>query len=156
MRLLLGSAAALAVAAPACAQSVALKPLVEARLRYENVDQQDLAENADALTLRIRAGVEAASGPWHAIVEAQGTMALVDDYYDGLHGAPLRPLVADPENVAIHRAQLQYKSRAFTLTAGRQRIGLDDERFVGTSPFRQNAQSFDAVRAEVTPLPGLK
>jgi hypothetical protein len=156
MRLLMGSAAALAAAAPACAQEVAVKPVVEARLRYENVEQRDLAEQSDALTLRIRAGIEAKSGPWSALVVAQGNTALVGDYYDGLYGAPTRPLIADPENVALYRAQLQYKDRNFAMTAGRQVIALDDERFVGNAGFRQNAQTFDAVRAEVTPLPGLK
>lgn len=156
MRLLLGSLATLAVAAPACAQDISFKPLAEARLRYENVDQADIAAEADALTLRIRAGGEVQSGPWSLLAEAQGTMALIDDYYDGLHGAATWPLVADPENVALYRAQLQYKRNGLALTAGRQRIALDDERFVGNVGFRQNAQTFDAVRAEVTPLPGLK
>ncbi|MGK6356752.1 hypothetical protein ACMGDH_16180 [Sphingomonas sp. DT-207] len=155
MRLLLGSVAGLVIAAPACAQ-VELKPLAEARLRYEHVDQQDLPEESDAATLRIRAGVEAKSGEWSALAVVQGNMALADDYYDGLHGAATRPLVADPENIALYRAQLQYRNRSFAVTAGRQLIALDDERFVGNAAIRQNAQTFDAVRAEVTPLPGLK
>ena len=154
MRLVIGTAAMLAVAGPACAQQV--KALAEARLRYEHVEQDGLAQGADAVTARVRAGVQVSEGPWSALVEAQGTVALGDHYYDGLHGAALRPLVADPENVALYRAQLQYKSKPLTVTVGRQRIALDDERFVGSVPFRQNAQSFDAVRAEVTPAKGLK
>ena len=54
------------------------------------------------------------------------------------------------------RAQLRYASPSFAVTAGRQRIGLDDERFIGAVPFRQNGQSFDAVRAEITPAKGVK
>jgi hypothetical protein len=100
--------------------------------------------------------VQASTGPWTALVEAQGTLAVVDDYYDGLHAAATRALVADPENIALYRAQLQYKTRAVAVTAGRQRIALDDERFVGNVAFRQNAQTFDAVRVELTPLKGLK
>ncbi|MBO9623816.1 MAG: hypothetical protein J7500_14000 [Sphingomonas sp.] len=156
MRLFIGSAAVLAAAAPACAQDVTLKPLVEARLRWENVEQQGLPEEADAVTVRVRAGVEAHSGRWSALAEAQGVMAIVDDYYDGLHGVQTRPLVADPENVALYRAQLQYKSPALTLTAGRQRISLDEDRFVDAALFRQSAQTYDAVRGEWTPLKGLK
>lgn len=146
----------LAAGTPAAAQTVQLKPLLDARLRYEHVDQDGLAQKADAATARVRAGVEAKSGPFAALVEGQGTLALVDDHYDGLQGAAARPLVADSENVALYRAQVQYKSKPLTLTAGRQRIALDDERFVGTVNFRQNGQTFDAVRAEVTPLTGLK
>ncbi|NIJ38481.1 hypothetical protein FHR22_003192 [Sphingopyxis panaciterrae] len=147
---------ALAPAGVAHAQSITLRPLGEARLRYESVDQQGLAADADALTLRIRAGVEANAGPWSALVEGQGTLAMVDDYFDGLRGPANRPLVADPGNIALARAQIRYASPAFTMTAGRQRIALDDERFVGSVGFRQNGQSFDAVRAEVTPLKGVK
>lgn len=148
--LLLGMAAA----TPAAAQT--LKPLAEARLRYEQADQDGLASDSDALTLRVRAGVQASQGPLSALIEAQGNLAIAGDYYDGLHGAAARPLIADPQNVAISRAQLALKLPAVTLTAGRQRILLDDERFVGAVGFRQNGQSFDAVRAEVTPLKGLK
>lgn len=146
----------IAVATPAAAQTVQLKALFDARLRYEHVDQDGLVQKADAATARVRAGVEAKTGALSALVEGQGTLALVGEYYDGLHGAVTRPLVADPENVALYRAQLQYKSKPLTLTAGRQRIALDDERFVGAVNFRQNGQTFDAVRAEVTPLAGLK
>jgi len=147
----------LAAGAPAAAQTIQLKPLVDVRVRYEHVDQGGLADKAaEALTARVRAGLEAKSGAVSALVEGQGTLALVDDYYDGLHGAATRPLIADPENVALYRAQLQYKSKPLTLTAGRQRIALDDERFVGAVNFRQNGQTFDAVRAEITAVPKLK
>jgi hypothetical protein len=147
---------ALAPAGAAHAQDIVLKPLGEARLRYENVDQDGLADDAEALTLRVRAGVEAKAGHWSALVEGQGNLAIVDSYFDGLHGAATRPLIADPENIALTRAQLRYSQPAFTLTAGRQRLAYDDERFVGAVPFRQNGQSFDAVRAEVTPIKGVK
>lgn len=147
---------ALAPAGVAHAQHVTLKPLGEARLRYEQVDQDGITADADALTLRLRAGVEAKAGRWSALVEGQGNLAVVDGYFDGLHGAATRPLVADPENIALARAQLRYAAPSFAITAGRQRIALDDERFVGAVPFRQNGQSFDAVRAEITPIKGVK
>jgi hypothetical protein len=147
---------ALAPAGAAHAQDVTLKPLGEARLRYEQVDQDGVAADADALTLRVRAGVEAKAGRWSALVEGQGNLALVHDYFDGLHGAATRPLVADPQNIALARAQIRYATPAFAFTAGRQRIALDDERFIGAVPFRQNGQSFDAVRAEITPIKGVK
>ncbi len=53
----------------------------------------------------------------------------------GSHGAATRPLVADPQNIALYRAQLQYRTKALAVTAGRQRIALDDERFVGIGRF---------------------
>ena len=155
MKQWMGAAAALAAAGGAHAQ-ITLKPTVDARLRYEHVEQDGIAADADALTARVRAGVAASGGPFAALAEAQGTLAIVGDYYDGLHGAATRPLVADPQNVALYRAQLQYKSKPLTVTGGRQRIALDDERFVGAVNFRQNGQTFDAGRVELTPLPHLK
>lgn len=143
-------------ATPALAQDIALKPIAEARLRYETVDQAGLPDDAEALTIRVRSGVQASSGPLTAIVEAQGTLALVGDYYDGLHGAATRPLIADPQDIALYRAELQYRAKGIALTVGRQSIAFDDERFVGAVPFRDNSQTFDAARMEWTGVKGLK
>ena len=121
-------AASCAAAGPACAQDIALKPLIEGRIRYEHVDQAGLPLDADAVTLRARAGIQASSGAIVATVQAQGTLAVIDDYYDGLTGPATRPLVADPQNVALYLANLQYKSAPVTVTAGRQKLMLDDER----------------------------
>lgn len=155
------AAAVLVVGGVACAgsaqaQDITVKPVAEARVRYEHVDQDGIAANADALTVRVRGGAQATSGALSATMVAQGNLAVVDHYYDGVNGAATRPLVADPQNIALYIAQLQYKAKGVTLTAGRQKIALDDERFVGNVAFRDNAQTFDAVRAEVTPVKGLK
>lgn len=155
------SAAVLVVAGaaasePGHARDFILKPVVEARLRYEHVEQDGIAERADAVTVRARAGVNATSGAFSATIVGQGTLAVVDRYYDGVTGAATRPLVADPQNIALYSAQLQYRTKAVILTAGRQKIALDDERFIGNVAFRDNAQTFDAVRAELTPAKGLK
>jgi hypothetical protein len=151
-----GGTVLLATAMPAAAQDVTLKPLVDARLRYETVDQDGLPRDADAVTMRIRSGVEADAGAWSALVEAQGNLAIVPHYFDGLSSDTSRPLVADPENIALYRAQLRYAQGGLAVTAGRQRIVLDDERFVGASNFRQNGQTFDAVRVEWSPTAELK
>ncbi|WP_373276473.1 alginate export family protein [Sphingomonas kyungheensis] len=143
------------IAMPAAAQT--LTPLVEARLREEHVVQDGLPDSSDAVTARIRAGVQAKRGAWTALAEAQGNLAIVGDYYDGLHGsATQRPQIGDPQNIALYRAQLQYRSDPLTVTAGRQRLQIDDERFVGAAGFRNNGQTFDAVRAELRPLRGVK
>lgn len=157
MKTLLASAAALAVGGPASAQQIALKPIAEARLRYEHARQEGLpTETSDALTARLRAGVTATNGSFAATVVGQGSFALIDDYYDGVNGAATRPIIADPRNIALYIAQIRHQSKALALTAGRQKIVLDDERFVGNVAFRDNAQTFDAVRAELTPAKGLK
>jgi hypothetical protein len=138
------------------AQEVKLSPLVDARLREEHVEQDGIADSAEAVTLRIRAGLLAKADGWSALVEAQGTVAIGDRYYDGLNGPPTRPLVADPQTVALYRAQVQYKDKVTTLTMGRQRISLDDDRFVDAGLFRQNGQTYDAARAEWAGVRGLR
>jgi len=143
-----------ALAAPVGAQTIT--PLIEARLRHEHVEQDGLTDDADAVTARIRAGLQVNEGPWSALVESEGSLAIVGDYYDGLHGAAtLHPQVSDPQTIALYRAQIRYRSDPLTVTAGRQRLALADERFVGTALFRNNGQSFDAVRAEIAPLAGV-
>ncbi len=142
-------------AAPAAAQTIT--PLIDTRLRHEHVEQNGLRDDADAVTARIRAGLQVTEGPWSALAEAQGNLAIVGKYYDGLQGsATSRPQIADPQSIALYRAQLQYRSAPLTVTAGRQRIQLEDERFVGAAGIRNNGQTFDAVRAEIVPVTGVK
>ena len=148
--------ASLLAALPATAQTVTLTPLAEARLRWEQVDQADLPRRSDAVTTRLRTGIAATAGHWSALAEAQGNLAIVPDYFDGVHPDATRPLIGDPQSIGLYRAQVQYKSAPLTLTAGRQRIALDDERFVGAAQIRNNGQTFDAVRAELVPVKGVK
>ncbi len=157
MRFLAVPCLLLATVAPVAAETVKLKPLVEARLREEHVEQDGLPQDSDAVTVRVRSGVEATSGRWSALAEAQGNLAIVGDYYNGVEGsATIRPLIGDPESIGLYRAQIQYRAPGATITAGRQRIMLEDERFVGGAAIRNNGQTFDAVRAQIEPLKGVK
>jgi hypothetical protein len=61
---------------------------------------------------------------------------------------PQFAVIADPENAELNRLQLQYRFREGSVTLGRQRINLDDQRWVGSVGWRQNEQTFDAVRGE--------
>jgi len=65
-----------ALAAPAMAAPLTFKPLIDTRLRYENVDQTGVAREADAITARVRAGYELSSGPFSFLAEAEGTLAI--------------------------------------------------------------------------------
>lgn len=141
---------------PAHAGELKFKPIIDARLRYENVDQAGIANEADAVTLRLRAGGEVTKGRFSLLAEAEGTLAILEDYNSTSNLKTLFPVVADPQNVELNRLQLQYKSKATTATLGRQRINLDDQRFVGSVGWRQNEQTFDAARVEYTGVKGLK
>lgn len=146
-----------AFATPALATPFELKPIADARLRLETVDQEGLPKAARAITARIRGGAEGTSGNWSLLAEGEATVALGEGYDSGLNGQIAYPLVADPGNVELNRFQLQYRGIADTLvTVGRQRISLDDQRFVGSSGWRQNEQTFDAIRFESKPFDRLK
>jgi len=146
-----------AVASPALAEPLKFKPLIDARLRYENVDQTGIAKEADAITARVRAGYELSSGPFSFLAEAEGTLAISEKYNSGLNGKTAHPLVADPQNIELNRIQLQFKGIPKTVvTGGRQRINLDDQRFVGAVGWRDNEQTFDAARIEWSGVKNLK
>ena len=162
LRIISGAVCALALAAPGAAQTagqaersdhVQFRPIIDARLRYEHVDQGVL--DADALTLRLRAGVEARYGPFTLLAESEATVAPVNDYnafaFPLVNERQRRPqyaVVADPENIELNRLQLQYRLSQNVVTLGRQRINLDDQRWVGSVGWRQNEQTFDALRLE--------
>lgn len=148
--------AGLAAAGTAQAQDVTVKPSAEVRLRYEHVDQEGMARAADALTLRVRPGVTVARGAWSALIEGEATLPLIERYNDGTNGKIVYPLVVDPGNVELNRAQIRYAGKdGLALTAGRQRIELADQRFVGSAAWRQNEQTYDAVRVQIGKPMGL-
>lgn len=140
--------AAAAPAAPASLQDALLKgkPSLNARLRYESVDQIG-AVDADALTFRVRAGyTTGVYAGFQAMLEGEAVLPVVKDYYDGTgtNGSKYAA-VADPEVYEINQAWLSYTHDKTKLTAGRQRLVLDNARFVGDVAWRQNQQTFDAA-----------
>lgn len=125
-----------------------LKPFVDARLRFERVDQEPLSNEAEALTLRARVGFES-DKVWNTalLVEGELVVPIGSDYNSTINGKPMYPVVADPESYELNRLQLSNTSMPdTTITLGRQRILLDDQRFVGNVGWRQNEQTFDSVR----------
>ncbi len=161
------AAAALAVAAAGATTSaqagefgVAIaqtKPILDVRVRYENVDQANFLEEADALTLRVRAGFETGKA-WDTsfLAEFDWIESIVGDYNSTTNGKTSFPIVADPQDVELNRLQLTNTSLPqTTITLGRQRINLDDQRFVGNVGWRQNEQTFDALRIVNKSVPKL-
>ena len=161
---LTATAVTLALAAPAYAKpgdpvkatdTLTIDPIVEGRLRWEHVDQDDLGLDADAVTMRMRAGAELKSGGFSALAEGEGTLAIVGDYNAFPFAVPRSAqrrtgysVVPDANNVELNRLQVAYKKDGNGVTVGRQRINHDDQRWVGSVGWRQNEQTFDAVRGE--------
>ncbi|WP_340644922.1 alginate export family protein [Phenylobacterium sp.] len=145
-------------------QIAAGRLLLEVRGRYEQVDQTRTAalrEAGQAFTVRTRLGWETADfngfkgliefedvrqiGPEHFAVNVPGALT------PPLNGADKAryPVVNDPDVTELNRAQLTWTPNAdLQVIAGRQRILLDDQRFVGNVGWRQDEQTFDSVRAD--------
>lgn len=138
------------------AEPVRLTPSLEARLRFEHVAQDGIALDADATTLRLRPGVTLTSGNWSLLGESEGVLAFNGEYFDGSNGKSRYPLIADPQNLELNRLQLRYAGKAATGTIGRQRLNLADDRFVGTAPWRQSEQTYDAARLQWGKRDGLR
>lgn len=129
------------------------KVSLDMRLRYEFVDQSNLAHDASALTLRTRLGyTTAAWRGFDAGLEAENVVELVDDYSNTLDAKPGYPAVMDPEVTEVNQAWIRHTSKrefgSAQITAGRQRIVLDNTRFVGDVGWRQDNQTFDAIRLQ--------
>jgi hypothetical protein len=149
MKKLLTGLIVTSLASPGLASGVTVKPILDLRLRWENVEQDGIAKDADAVTLRARTGAEVTAGDFRLLGEAEATMPFVEHYFSGLNGKTQYPLVGDPGNFELNRLQLQYRGvKDLVVTAGRQLVNIEDQRFVGASAWRQNEQTFDAVRAE--------
>jgi hypothetical protein len=125
------------------------------RLRYENVDQDGTDEKAEALTFRARVGYT--TGSWNNLFTkiefAANTAVGIDDYNSTANGMSQYPVIADPEDTQMVQAFLAYKLADHTLVkAGRQRIKLDNDRFIGNVGWRQLEQTFDGVSVKTAPL----
>lgn len=123
------------------------KVSLHARLRYEHVDQTALRD-ADAVTFRPRLGFTTARYlGWQAMLEGEAVLPFDGSTYSqaGLNASGAgRAVVADPKTTEINQAWLSFAHGPTTATLGRQRLVLDNARFVGDVGWRQNQQTFDA------------
>jgi hypothetical protein len=143
-------------------------PLIDLRLRYENVDQANKPRNAAATTFRARVGYQ--TGQYFGF-SALGEFDFVQHlgprhYFDSIGGgsSALYPTIPDPDMTALNRLQLTYSMRLtdtgadnmpdLRLTIGRQRIIFGDARFIGNAAWRQHEQTYDGVSLANTSLPG--
>jgi len=136
----------------------ASKVLANFRLRYEGADFDNDTDSADLLSYRARVGFETGSFlDTKFLIEFDHVQNLAGDVNDTVNGNIGFAVIADPNVTELNRFQLKNTSLPdTTVTLGRQRIILDDSRFVGNVGWRQNEQTFDAVRATNTSIKGLK
>lgn len=120
---------------------------VNFRTRYEDVTWDGL-KDSDALTLRSRLSYQ--SGVWNGfgLTMEMDNVTEMDNKVDYRIWAkdPKNPgtaLISDPEGTDLNQAFISYSTFNDQVKVGRQRIVLDNSRFIGNSGWRQNEQTYD-------------
>ncbi|PKP72253.1 MAG: hypothetical protein CVT83_00850 [Alphaproteobacteria bacterium HGW-Alphaproteobacteria-5] len=92
------------------------------------------------------------------MVEGEAIVRLGPAHYnDTVNGRTNRPVVADPSDLLLNQAYVRWQPvRQVDITAGRQTVNLDNQRWVGSVDWRQNDQTLDAVRVGVEPAKGMR
>ncbi len=130
------------------------------RYRYEFVDQDccdpsqppgtDFDEDAHASTLRSRLSLKSGTiFDTHFLVEVDDVRnVFVNDFNAGAGNTISRekyPEVNDPDGTEVNQAYVDYRGfDSVGLRLGRQRINLDNQRFIGGVGWRQNEQTYDS------------
>jgi hypothetical protein len=133
---------------------------IKGRYRFEYVDQDEIANEALASTLRTVIGYQ--SGTWNGFrgrLEFENVTAIGNDIYNSTTNGKGDhwPVVADPEGSEVNEVTLDYVGMDdATFRLGRQPINLDNQRFVGTVGWRQNSQSYDSFTVASTAVDNLK
>ena len=125
---------------------------LSARYRYEFVDQDSFDDDANASTLLLRLNYETGKWrDWVAFAEFDYVgEVLVNDFNSAAGSSSANrsryPVVADPKGPDLNQMFFQYAlNDSWRLRVGRQRIVLDDQRFVGGVAWRQNEQTYDGL-----------
>jgi hypothetical protein len=123
------------------------KVSLASRLRYEYGDQPGVADS-HAFTFRNRLGFTSGKfNGWSFMIEGENVHAFDPDSYNqaGLNpGGAGQVVIADVEGTEVNQAFLAYTGEGVGAKFGRQRIVLDNVRFIGDVGWRQDQQTYDA------------
>lgn len=164
--------AAAAATAPAASETFSLDKYLNGKLpeaiakgkfnlnvrpRWEHAHQTGL-EESDAFTVRTRFGYTTAPlAGFQAMIEGENISVLGPRHNFNAAGSNPggvgRTVIADPPTTELNQAWLSYTNWNTLVKGGRQRIVLDNHRFVGDVGWRQNMQTYDAAIIENKSLP---
>lgn len=130
------------------------------RPRFEYADTE-FFKPSQALTMRTLFGLTTAElYGFQGMIEAANVSVIGDrDRYNaGDNNTPAtgnngdKTLVLDPPTTEINQVWLGYNNTNWATAAkgGRQTINVDNQRFIGAVDWRQNPQTFDAIRLDNT------
>lgn len=113
------------------------------RLRFEDVDVAG-AQSSDLTSLRTRLTFSSAAYRGFSASMEMDDVTHIGDFEGG---------IGDPEGTEVNQVFLAYSVGNTRVKYGRQRIVLDNQRFVGGVAFRQNEQTFDGLSISNKSLP---
>ena len=117
----------------------------------DGVEMRRYPEDATASTGRARfTWISGDVGRVSVGLEADYAFILgIEDFDSITNEQRTYPIVADPDGLDLNQAFLRFdlsETLESTLTVGRQRINHGSQRYVGGVAFRQNEQTYDAIR----------
>ncbi|MXY57785.1 MAG: hypothetical protein F4Y41_15565, partial [Gammaproteobacteria bacterium] len=120
------------------------------RYRLEHVSQDGVAKDALASTARARLTWNSAeTGNFTFGIETDYSLILgIEDFNSTTNGRTEYPVVADPKGFDLNQAFVKYGNGDTTVTVGRQRINHGGQRVLGGVAYRQNEQTYDALRIQ--------
>ena len=129
------------------------KVSLDVNLRWENAKIERL-NTSNAITVRTRLGY--GTRPLYGLsgfLEFENVATPKPGlYFDGVDASSAnKTIVADPEVIEANQFWLLLDRKdwgATSLKVGRQRIKLDDDRWIGNVGWRQNEQTYDALRLQ--------
>jgi hypothetical protein len=137
------------------------RPILELRPRYNRIDESAKPLRTEGFTYRAIAGWR--SAPWHGwrlTAEAINTDHIGPKRFndDGAQFATSPyPLLPDPRYTGANQLYVEYaKPDAFRARVGRQRVGMDNHRWISDNDFRQIPQLFDGVELATTALANME
>ncbi len=132
---------------------------INVRARYEAVDKDNALKDANALSTRLRLHYRTGEWQgWSGFAEFDHVFHLIRDFNAGGGTTPSKngvyQTVADPKGSDLNQLYFDYStSDDWKFRIGRQRVLLDNQRFVGGVGWRQNEQTYDALLLSTTVIP---
>ena len=120
------------------------------RYRLEHVAQDGIDKDALASTARARLTWNSAETDNFTFgIETDYSLILgIEDFNSTTNGRTEYPVVADPKGFDLNQAFIKYGNGDTTVTVGRQRINHGGQRILGGVAYRQNEQTYDALRIQ--------
>ena len=124
------------------------------RYRLEQVRQDDFDVNAGGTTGRARVTLDSGRrGALQFVGQVDYSFILgADDFNSLANGKTSLPIIADPDGLDLNQGYVRFHmgegDGATAITAGRQRINHGSQRLLGGVAWRNNEQTFDAVRIQ--------